>query len=62
MNQETKQLPVPSLTPEQVQVLMNYVNEQMPMKWGKEILAFIEKVAIDVDKQQNQEASEIQAS
>ena len=32
------------------------------MKWGKEILAFIEKVAIDVDKQQNQEALEIQAS
>ena len=62
MNQETKQLPVPPLTPEQVQVLMNYVNEQMPMKWGKEILAFIEKVAIDVDKQQNQEALEIQAS
>jgi len=62
MNQETKQLPVPPLTAEQVQVLMNYVNEQMPMKWGKEILAFIEKVAIDVDKQQNQEALEIQAS
>ena len=62
MNNEPKQLPVPSLTAEQVQVLMNYVNEQMPMKWGKEILAFIEKVAIDVDKQQNQEALEIQAS
>ena len=53
-SQETKQLPVPSLTAEQVQVLMNYVNEQMPMKWGKEILAFIEKVAIDLDKAQTQ--------
>jgi hypothetical protein len=52
MNQETKQLPVPSLTPEQVQVLMNYVNEQMPMKWGKEILAFIEKVAVELEKAQ----------
>ena len=52
MNSEPKQLPVPSLTPEQVQVLMNYVNEQMPMKWGKEILAFIEKVAIELEKAQ----------
>jgi hypothetical protein len=52
MNQEPKQLPVPSLTAEQVQVLMNYVNEQMPMKWGKEILAFIEKVAIELEKAQ----------
>ena len=52
MNNEPKQLPVPSLTSEQVQVLMNYVNEQMPMKWGKEILAFIEKVAIELEKAQ----------
>jgi hypothetical protein len=50
MNPESKQLPVPALTAEQVQVLMNYVNEQMPMKWGKEILAFIEKIAIELDK------------
>jgi hypothetical protein len=53
MNNEPKQLPVPSLTAEQVQVLMNYVNEQMPMKWGKEILGFIEKVAIELEKAQN---------
>lgn len=52
MNNEPKQLPVPSLTPEQVQALMNYVNEQMPMKWGKEILGFIEKVAIELEKSQ----------
>ena len=52
MNNEQKQLAVPSLTAEQVQVLMNYVNEQMPMKWGKEILAFIEKVAIELEKNQ----------
>jgi hypothetical protein len=52
MNNEPKQLPVPSLTAEQVQVLMNYVNEQMPMKWGKEILAFIEKVAVELEKAQ----------
>jgi hypothetical protein len=50
MNSEPKQLPVPSLTPEQVQVLMNYVNEQMPTKYGKEILGFIEKVAIELEK------------
>jgi hypothetical protein len=29
---EPKQLPVPSLTAEQVQVLMNYANEQLPTK------------------------------
>jgi hypothetical protein len=52
MNNEPKQLLVPSLTAEQVQVLMNYVNEQMPMKWGKEILAFIEKVAVELEKAQ----------
>jgi hypothetical protein len=48
--QETKQLPVPSLTAEQVQVIMNYANEQLPTKYGKEILAFIEKVAIELDR------------
>ena len=55
MNQETKQLPVPALTAEQVQVLMNYANE-LPTKYGKEILGFIEKVAIELDKAQVTEA------
>jgi hypothetical protein len=50
MNQEAKQLPIPSLTPEQVQVLMNYANEQLPTKYGKEILGFIEKVALEAEK------------
>lgn len=58
MNQETKQLPVPSLTAEQVQVLMNYANEQLPTKYGKEILGFIEKVAVELDRAQNQEVTE----
>jgi len=52
MNNEPKQLPVPALTAEQVQVLMNYANEQMPMKYGKEILGFIEKVALELEKAQ----------
>ena len=52
MNQETKQLPVPHLNPEQVQVLMNYANEQLPTKYGKEILGFIEKIAIELDRSQ----------
>jgi len=60
MTQETKQLPVPSLTPEQVQVLMNYANEQLPTKYGKEILGFIEKVALEAEKAT--ETEEIQAS
>jgi hypothetical protein len=59
MNQETKQLPVPSLTPEQVQVLMNYANEKLPTMYGKEILGFIEKVAVELDRAQNQEVTEI---
>lgn len=50
MNQEPKQLPVPSLTPEHVQVLINYANEQLPTKYGKEILGFIEKVALEAEK------------
>lgn len=58
MTQEAKQLPVPPLTPEQVQVLMNYANDQLPTKYGKEILGFIEKVAIDLDKAQSIEVSE----
>ena len=58
MNQETKQLPVPPLTAQETQALMNFVNEQIPMKWGKEILAFIEKVAIDIDIAQNKGLTE----
>ena len=52
MNNEPKQLPVPSLTAEQVQVLMNYANEQLPTTYGKEILGFIEKVALELEKAQ----------
>ena len=50
MNQETKQLPVPPLTSEQVQVLMSYANEQLPTKYGKEILGFIEKIAVELEQ------------
>ena len=60
MNQEPKQLPIPSLTPEHVKVLMDYVNEQLPTKYGKEILGFIEKVALEAEK--TTETEEIQAS
>ena len=52
-NQETKQLPIPALTSEQVQILMNYANEQLPTKYGKEVLGFIEKIAIELEKAQN---------
>lgn len=58
--QETKQLPVPSLNAEQVQVLMNYANEQLPTKYGKEILAFIEKVAIELDRASQTNVEEAQ--
>jgi hypothetical protein len=58
MNQETKPLPVPSLTSEQVQVLINYANEQVPTKYGKEILLFIEKVAIEIEKAKEETKAE----
>ena len=58
MNQEPKQLPVPSLTPEHVQVLMNYANEQLPTKYGKEILGFIEKVALEAEKASQSEENQ----
>jgi hypothetical protein len=29
---------------------MNYVNEQLPTKYGKEILGFIEKIAIELER------------
>jgi|APGre2960657373_1045057.scaffolds.fasta_scaffold64729_2 hypothetical protein len=49
MNNEPKQLPVPSLTAEQVQVLVNFALE-MPTKYGSEILKVIEKAAFDIEK------------
>ena len=49
MNNEPKQLPVPSLTAEQVQVLVNFALE-MPTKYGGEILKVIEKAAFDIEK------------
>ena len=49
MNSEPKQLPVPSLTAEQVQVLVNLALE-MPTKYGSEILKVIEKAALDIEK------------
>jgi hypothetical protein len=54
MNQE-KHLPIPSLTPEHVKVLMDYVNDQLPTKYGKEILGFIEKVALESEKENQTE-------
>jgi hypothetical protein len=58
--QETKQLPVPSLTAEQVQVLMNYANEKLPTMYGKEILGFIEKVAVELDRASQTKVEEAQ--
>jgi hypothetical protein len=52
MNQETKQLPVPSLTAEKVQLLMNYANEKLPTMYGNDILKFIESVAVELNKAQ----------
>lgn len=48
---ETKQLPVPSLNPEQVQSIMKYANETLPTMYGSHILKFIENVAIELERQ-----------
>lgn len=45
-NQQTRTLPVPSLTQAQVQSLINYANDTLPTKYGKEILAFFERVQL----------------
>jgi hypothetical protein len=50
MNQEQKVLEIPSLSQQDVQVLYNYAMNEMPTKWGSEIVKFIEKVAIEQDK------------
>ena len=50
MNQEQKVLQMPSLSQQDVQVLYNYAMNEMPTKWGSEVVKFIEKVAIDQDK------------
>jgi hypothetical protein len=48
-NQEVKTLPTPALTAEQVQSIINYANDVLPTRYGKDILAFIEKVAIALE-------------
>jgi hypothetical protein len=50
MNQETKQLPVPSLNPEQVQVLISYANEKLPTMYGSHILNYIQSIAVELDR------------
>lgn len=54
MNNETKQLEVPSLNPAQVQAIMNYANEKLPTMYGSYILEFIKNVAIELDRQKSE--------
>ena len=55
-----KVLEMPSLTKEQTQELYNFAMNEMPTKWGTEIIKFIEKVAIELDKAQVQEETQVQ--
>jgi len=50
MNPESKQLPVPALTAEQVQFLVNYLDSEIPNKWSKLILEIIKNIAIELDR------------
>lgn len=61
MNQEQKVLQMPSLSQQEVQVLYNYAMNEMPTKWGSEVVKFIEKVAIEQEKaSQSASASEVE--
>lgn len=50
MNQEQKLLEMPAFSPQDVQALYNYAMNELPTKWGMEVVKFIEKVAIEQDK------------
>lgn len=54
MNNETKQLEVPSLNPAQVNDLMVYANEKLPTMYGSFILEYIKNVAIELDRQKSE--------
>jgi hypothetical protein len=58
MNQEQKVLQMPSLSQQDVQVLYNYAMNEMPTKWGSEVVRFIEKVAIEQEKAQTEVKTE----
>lgn len=47
--EKVKELPVPSLTPAQVQELLNYANE-LPTKFGLFIINKIQEVALELEK------------
>jgi hypothetical protein len=58
MNQEQKVLEIPALSQQDVQVLYNYAMNELPTKWGSEIIKFIEKVAIEQDKAKQEQPVE----
>lgn len=58
MNQEQKVLQMPSLSQQDVQALYNYAMNEMPTKWGSEIVRFIEKVAMEQEKAQTEVKTE----
>lgn len=59
MNQEQKVLETPALSPQDVQALYNFAFNEMPTKWGQEVIKFIEKVAIEQDKAKAQVPTEV---
>lgn len=58
MNQEQKVLEMPALSQQDVQVLYNYAMNEMPTKWGSEVVRFIEKVAIEQEKSKSEVKTE----
>ena len=58
MNQEQNVLEMPALSQQDVQVLYNYAMNEMPTKWGSEVVRFIEKVAIEQEKAKSEVKTE----
>jgi hypothetical protein len=53
MEQQVKQLAVPSLTPAQVEELLNYANE-LPTKYGLFIINKIQDAALKLEKAESE--------
>ena len=55
LNNLKNELPIPPLTSQQVEEIINFANTQMPMIFGKQIIAFIENIAFELEKNKTNE-------
>ena len=62
LNNLKNELPIPPLTSQQVEEIINFANTQMPMIFGKQIIAFIENIAFELEKNKTNETETPQSS